>query len=189
MCKRVWIIAGFLFFIVPSIGFSSVRIELKNGSDFVTNQYWMADGRICFYFRNGIVGIPIDTIHAINRSDEPYLEAIEVGDNRMASAGPSIREPDMSDTDLQSTSDKDMGTLKTHDMKYYQKKNDRLKARLSASLKQLRKASREKDPEGKAKARAAARKISGQIYDLTDEVKNNVGALPKDWWEGAEQNR
>ncbi len=186
MYKKICIIAGLLFFIFPSIGFSSVRIELKNGSGFIANQYWRADGQICFYFQSGIVGIPIDTIHALNQSDQPYIEAPEVEDNRMTSADPSVRKSKTSDAGLQLVSDKDMDGSKTFDLKYYQKKNDRLKSRLSASLKQLRQASRERDAEGKAKARDDTRRISGQIYDLTDEVKNNIGALPKDWWKEAE---
>jgi hypothetical protein len=51
-------------------------------------------------------------------------------------------------------------------------------------MKQLRKASRERDPEGKKKAREDSIEISRQIYSLTDKVKNNIGDLPQDWWQG-----
>jgi len=187
MYKKILIVTALLLPFLASTGFSSVRIELKNGDDIVTNRYWREDGKVCFYFRSGIVGIPADTIHSISHSDQIDLETPEIDDSVTGLPDPSNPGPRTSDAVPL------VGPAKIpeepFDLKFYQKKKTILKAQLSASLKQLRKASRDKDPEAKEVARENTRKISRQIYDLTDEVKEKMGTLPDDWWqELTEQN-
>ena len=66
---------------------------------------------------------------------------------------------------------------------YYKNKNLQLKAKLNEAIKRIRESSKNKDLEAKNKAREDMRKISGQIYDLADELKEkNNGVLPDDWW-------
>lgn len=70
-------------------------------------------------------------------------------------------------------------------MKAHQDKMAKLKADLNKTLTRLRKASTSKDLAAKDEATADNRKISAEMWKLTDELKAmNNGKLPIDWWEG-----
>ena len=73
MKNYIAVIITILFFICPSICFSSYLIELKNGSTFITNHYWKEGRQIKFYCRGGVVGIEKDLIREIRESDLPYI--------------------------------------------------------------------------------------------------------------------
>ncbi len=58
-----------------------------------------------------------------------------------------------------------------------------LKGKIDESVASYLEASGNRDPEAKQKAREEMTDLSGQIYDLTDELKEkNKGVLPE-WWE------
>ena len=63
-----------VFLICPSICFSSYLIELKNGSKFITYQYWEESSQIKFYYFGGVVGIEKDLVRKIGESDLPYIK-------------------------------------------------------------------------------------------------------------------
>ena len=70
------------------------------------------------------------------------------------------------------------------DIDYYKEKKSQMKAKLDRTLDKLREATKNKDPEAKKNATDEMRKISAEIYDLTDELKKkNKGELPEGWWE------
>ena len=74
MKKFILIIITIVFFICPSVCFSSYLIELKNGSTFITNHYWEQKGQIKFYFRGGVVGISRNLIRKIEKTDKVYID-------------------------------------------------------------------------------------------------------------------
>ena len=74
MKKFILLIATIAFFICPSICFSSYLIELKNGSKFITYQYWKEGSQIKFYYFGGVVGIEKDLVKEIRESDLPYIK-------------------------------------------------------------------------------------------------------------------
>jgi len=167
----------------PQTGHSSVRIELSNSSSFVVNQYWEADGLVCFYFRNGVVGLPKDSVLGIYESDVPYAIEPEISHtNASPAAAASSHGPSTSPADdLKLDEEKEE---KPFDLAQCEKKNNRLKTELMASLAQMRKASKDRDGEAKRKAKEEVRRLSQSIYSLTDEVEAHTGSLPVDWWEG-----
>ncbi len=148
------------FIICPAVCFSSYLIELNNGSKFITYQYWEEGSQIKFYYSGGVVGIPKDSIFKISESEKEFreeMESIEIAPE-----------------------DK---LKKKINFEYYKNKNLQLKAKLNEAIKRIRESSKNKDLEAKNKAREDMRKISGQIYDLADELKEkNNGVLPDDWW-------
>ncbi len=70
------VIIGLL--ILPCKGFSYYQIYLKNGSQFETNLYWEEGGQIKFYTRQGIVGIPKNSVDKIKKSPLRPEETSEI---------------------------------------------------------------------------------------------------------------
>ena len=177
MKKVIIIIVTIAFFIYPSVCLSSYLIELKNGSTFITNHYWEKKGQIKFYYRGGVVGIPKNFVKAIRKSDIAYKEEI---DSKQDSVDPKSKINEKSGITPIEKKEK-YGTV---DLEYYKEKKIALTAELDESLERLREATRNKDQEAKNKAWDEMTKISGRIYDLTDELKEkNNGKLPQGWWE------
>ncbi|MCJ7616313.1 MAG: hypothetical protein MUO43_07225, partial [Desulfobacterales bacterium] len=76
MKNYIAVIITIIFLICPSVCFSSYLIELKNGSKFITNQYWEEGSQIKFYYSGGVLGIEKDLVRKIGESDLPYKEEI-----------------------------------------------------------------------------------------------------------------
>ncbi|MDI6688463.1 MAG: hypothetical protein QME06_09630, partial [Desulfobacterales bacterium] len=76
MKKFILIIVAIAFFMCPSVGLPSYRIELKNGSTFITNHYWKEGRQIKFYCRGGIVGISKNLIGKIEKTDLVYEDKV-----------------------------------------------------------------------------------------------------------------
>lgn len=66
------------FLLYPCEGFSYYKIYLKNGTEFETNRYWEEGGQIKFYLRQGIVGIPKNSVEKIKKSALKPEETPEV---------------------------------------------------------------------------------------------------------------
>ena len=73
MKNYIAVLITIIFLICPSVCFSSYLIELKNGSKFVTYQYWEEGSQIKFYYSGGVVGIEKDQVREIRESDLPYI--------------------------------------------------------------------------------------------------------------------
>ncbi len=74
MKNYIAVIITIVFFMCPSICFSSYLIELKNGSKFITYQYWKEGSQIKFYYSGGVVGISKNLIRKIEKTDLVYEE-------------------------------------------------------------------------------------------------------------------
>lgn len=58
----------------PSFGHASYRIQLKNGSEWITNEYRQSDGATEFRMPGGLVTLSDDLIQSIDESDRPYID-------------------------------------------------------------------------------------------------------------------
>lgn len=177
-----------LLLIFPSAGFSSYRIELKNGSEWITNRYQESAISIQFQTVGGLLTLPNSLIRSIEESDRPYVEEprnryrrTEPADISNLSTGnaPEIAPlpGDKGSVETPATEDRRL------DLEYYTRKNEQLKERLDAALTQIRVSARNNDLEGKEDAQTTARKISRSIQALSYEFKELNGFLPKDWWQ------
>ncbi len=61
----------------PARGPCSYLIQLKNGAQILTNQYWEEDGQIRFYYHGGIVGFYRDSVHEVIDSELPIEKELE----------------------------------------------------------------------------------------------------------------
>ena len=174
MKNYIAVIITILFFMCPSVCFSSYLIELKNGSTFITNHYWKEGPQVKFYCRGGVVGIRKNFVKAIRESDIAYKEGT---DSKQDSVDLKSKINGKSDIPTREKKEK-YGTV---DLKYYRERKALLTTELDNTLDRLREATKNKNPEAKKKAMDEMRKISSSIYDLTDELKEkNKGELPED---------
>lgn len=185
---RIQAITVLILLVLPTLGFASTEIKLKNGSGFITNQYWEEGGQICFNMEAGIVRLPKSTILDIRDTDIPYIESTPSPEPQTVDPEDRLQQASTVPSAVSEIENRSDGQ-DAFDLKRIRKENRVLKARLSSSLADLRKATREKDSVSKAAARDKIRKTSRQIYQLADTVKERLGSLPSDWWENTTQRQ
>ena len=185
MTKTIYTILIAMLLSIPSVCFSSFLIELDNGNEYVTDQYWESDSNIQFNYHGGIVSLSRNTIAAMSTSDKPYFDGpafVEdvsaVGAKQKPSGMGSVGGDGKESTDSKK---------QEIDMADYRARNAELKNHLGESLRALRESSRNRDKVGKEYARKMIVEYSSRLYALTDELKKkNNSHLPEDWWEGAD---
>jgi hypothetical protein len=167
-CPIVFII-GWLSYL--PVSFSDYVVHLKSGRQFVTDRYWEENGEIKLNLPNGVLGIPKEDVADIQeRTSENPAEKRE----------PTPEAPPAKDTPKKEAEEaKSITPLQ----ECYNKKTA-LKLKLDEVLAKLREATRNKDESGKERAREEMRRLSEEIYELTDKAKEmNNGKLPDYWWQ------
>ena len=177
------------FLLWPSKSLSaSYVINLKNGGHITTSFYWREGTEIRFYVEGGTMGIQRAAIARIEKTGQDISSKAGVIPDKavqnegQAGGAPAIQKP-MGDEPEKKDRPEKTG-LSPQEIKAYGEKKRRMEEDLKEATERLRKASREQNPEAKEKAKADMRRISGQIYELTDQVKrqNTGGKLPDGWW-------
>jgi hypothetical protein len=175
--KKITIIALMLisFFACPTLSHADYIIHLKHGGQFMTPKYWTDDGQIQFFVRGGTMGIERDTVKAIEKSI--------IDDNHYQKSQPVQPIPQTSPAP-----DKTVKKGEPVDLKAYQEKMAKLKTELNKTLSRIKKATAKDDTYEKDQATEENRRISAEMWSLTDELKGkNDGKLPGDWWAGVGQ--
>lgn len=176
MKKSILIIVTILSFLVlafPATGDAAYLIRLKNGGEFKTLKYWSEGDQIKFYIYGGVAGIQKDSVRKIEKTVSEGIVCKRPQSRQKVAEIP----PETIDREAEKTDGKP-------DIDYYKEKKAFLIVKLDESLEKIREATRNKDPEAKEKARDEMKKISAEIYALTDELKEkNNGELPEGWWE------
>ena len=142
----------------------------------MTPHYWEEDNYVKFYIVGGMMGIEKNTVGKIEKSTVDVGEVYEV---KTPGKLPAEAKPKAEETlSPQKPPEK-------IDLKAYQDKMATLKADINKTLTRIRKANTNKDLNAKDEATADNRRISAEMWKLTDELKEkNNGNLPADWWEG-----
>jgi len=163
----------------PSAVHSAYLIHLENGGRFTTPLYWEDSVYIMFYVPGGLMGVEKKYVRKIERSNLNLEGIYEVG--------ASAKQP----AEAQQKAEKNLSSQNPPekiDLKAYQDKMAKLKAELNRTLTRIRKATKDNDLGAKDEATADNRRISAEMWKLTDELeKKNSGKLPPDWWEGVGQ--
>ena len=164
---------------------ASYLIQLKNGSEFTTDQYWIEGNEIKFYISGGVTGISKERIKTIKTLQEVELPS-------QAKTGEVPTPPltvDRQGAETVKPENKKAGgeakepSSEKIDIKYYKEKKSALKATFDEAWDRYIDATNNKDLEAKNLASEAMLEFSKQIYALADELKKkNQGVLP-DWWE------
>jgi len=160
----------------PATIHPSYLIHLENGGRFTTSLYWKDGVYIMFYVPGGLMGIEKNSVRKIERSTLNLDGIHEVGT--------SEKQPAEAEQKAEKTLSSPEPREKI-DLKAYQDKMAKLKAELNRTLTRIHKATTNNDLGAKDEATADNRRISAEMWKLTDELeKNNNGKLPADWWEG-----
>ena len=176
MKKTISVPIILLLFLVPALGNASYIIHLKNGGRFLTPRCWEEDHYVKFYIVGGMMGIEKDTVRTIEKSTVDTSKVYEA------------KTPEKLPAEAEQKAEKNLSPQKPPekiDLKAYQDKMATLKADINKTLTRIRKANTNKDLNAKDEATADNRRISAEMWKLTDELKEkNNGNLPADWWEG-----
>ena len=172
MKNYITIIVTFVFFICPSICFSSYLIELKNGSTFIINHHWKEGGQIKFYYYGGVVGIEKDLVKKIRESDIPVIEYHE-----------EHRRPNTTAIDTINEVEEKEASKKAFDNEInYKNKQMSLKSQLKEGLSRYKRAKERDDKEMVDAEYRKVSKVSAELEHLKKEVRTkNNGTLPE-WW-------
>ena len=169
------------------LSFADYIIHLKSGRQFVTQRYWEEGGEIKFHFKSGVLGVPKEAVVSIEEvvgetpaKDEAPPEAAPAEEKK---EGKEVREP-VKKTEKEEAKKKEKKVEDTKPIHEYWAQKKALKVELDEALERLREATNRKDAAGKKEAREDMRKLSKEIYKLTDKVKEmNNGKLPDYWWQ------
>lgn len=173
------IFAVISFFIAPAIGNASYIIHLKNGGQLKTSHYWLENQQVKFYIRGGVMAIEKDSVGYIEESPV----AIEDGSEAKTKEGDPAEVPkELTKDPLSQLSSGELN------LKNYQERMAKLKDDLNKTLVRIQSATTKEDQAAKDDAIEDNRKISAEMWSLTEELKQkNDGHLPADWWEGVGQ--
>jgi hypothetical protein len=164
--------------ILPSAGLGDYAIHLKNGGRFLTPKYWEKDREIIFYIAGGIMGIEKRGVLKIEKI-EGLLHRDAFVDAFILSA-PSAKPP----PETAEKKEDAAAPEKEVDIQAYKNQKKQLMTELDDFTEKLREATLRKDEAAKERYKEEMRKVSGQIYGVTDDVtKKNKGKLPDGWWE------
>ena len=203
--KRLWLVPFIVMITMlsyPLLSFADYIIYLKSGRQFVTERYWEEGGEIKFHFKRGVLGLPRSAVVSIEeviaetpaREESPpeAVTAEEKKESKKLEEEVKKTEKKEEKEEIKKAEEEVKKTEKKEEKKaeqakplheYWEQKKA-LKVKLDEALKRLREATRNKDKAAKKKARGDMRKLSKEIYKLTDEVKEmNNGKLPDYWWQ------
>ena len=171
----------------PLLSYASYIIHLKGGGQYITTKYWEEDDQIKFFVSGGTMGIDKDTVRKIEKSNLAPDE--DDARNKPEKISPQVDRttettikgnalPPGSAAKEAKESQKEKINIQD-----YKKKKDQMTIELEGLIEKVKEANSLKDNEAKQKAQEEMRKVSGEIYKLTDEVtEKNEGKLPEGWW-------
>lgn len=174
MKTKMMVLMLISFFVCPIGSHAAYIIHLKTGGRFVTPQYWEdKGGMITFFVAGGTMGIEKNAVKTIKKSrfdDDQPRPSEEAALKSTPSASEAASKPE--------------APPKKVDLKVYQDKMAQLKIELNKTLARIKKADERKDTRAKDEAMEDNRRISDEMWKMTDELEKNNVKLPADWWGG-----
>ena len=172
----------------PLLSYASYIIHLKGGGQYITTKYWEEDDQIKFFVSGGAMGIDKDTVRKIEKSNlAPDEDDTVNAPERVSPQVDRFPENTIKGNALPPGSASKEGKESQKEkinIQDYKKKKDQMTVELEGWIDKVKEANSRKDYEAKHKAEEEMRKVSGEIYKLTDEVKEkNEGKLPEGWWD------
>jgi len=177
--KRTLPIISSLVLLLSPVGATLADvIELKNDSQFVTNQYWEDGNQIKFYYYGGVVGVDKSLVRDISDSHP----ADQTEDPGIGKAAIPV-EPAKTDTKPNSAREKQPAPAPPKE-DYLQEKES-IESEIRTASEAYREARAQNDPSQKEKRRDLLR-LQTRLSQLRGEVKEAYGGKVPDWWNGSE---
>jgi hypothetical protein len=171
--------------ILPVAADAACLIRLESGGRIWTPLCWEEGGEMKFYVGDGIVGVEKNMVRHIEKTAMASGVVYEAPAPAPADTAEKAEIKPSSPANVESGAAPLKAPAKKVDVKAYQDRMARLKADMNRTLARMKKAMANNDPGAKEEATAENRRISDEMYRLTDELKEgNNGVLPADWWEG-----
>lgn len=176
----------------PRLSAASYLLQLRNGRQVATSQYWKEGHSIMFAIAGGVGGVPESAVLRIQTVEDPPESALagaapptgaphaeQKGVPQAQPHAPLPAEPTASPpADVPRQGEK----LSTLELEAYWHKKEALKAQLDMAVERYREASSAHSPAEKATIQREITAWSKQLFDLRDEVKQkNHGRLPEGW--------
>jgi len=172
----------------PGLSAASYLIQLRNGRQVATSQYWKEGHTIMFSTAGGVGGVPESAVlHILTVEDPPesdlaHAAAPQVMPQAKPQAAPQLV-PQAEQQDVpQAEGPREGGKLSQRELEAYWHKKEELKSQLDVAVERYREVSSAQSPEEKATLQREITAWSKQLFDLRDEVKQkNQGRLPEGW--------
>ena len=160
----------------PGLSAASYLIQLRNGRQIATSQYWKEGQTIKFNTAGGIGGVPESAVLRIQTvEDTAESDLVGAAERQIA---PQAERQIAPRAEVQ----RDGGKTSKLDLEAYRQKKEAIKSQLDMAVERYRDASSAHDPEEKSKIQREITSWSKQLFDLRDEVEQkNQGRLPEGW--------
>ncbi len=179
---------------LPALSLAEYIIHLKDGGQYTTKQYWHEGDQIKFMVEGGIMGFDKSEVKKIIKVEDAAAQGDQAPPNASESdepadkdkAAPEIKAPKSAGEKPAKAASGVKG--KKVDIAAYQAEMAKLKDAINETLVRMKAADEAKDSTAREEAMEDNRKISAQMWQLTNELKEkNNGQLPADWWKGVGQ--
>jgi hypothetical protein len=176
----------------PGLSAASYLIQLRNGRQVATSQYWKEGQTIKFYAAGGVGGVPENTVLRIQTVEDPP-ESDLVGAAEQKATPPAeqqVAPPAEQKTTLQpeqqaapqAEAQRDGEQIFTRDLEAYRHKRDEIRSQLSTALDRYNEASGPERKEEKAQIQQEIAAWFKQLFNLRDEMRQKYpGRLPEGW--------
>lgn len=209
MKKILTAIAAAVFLLLPAPVFSAYIIHLKDGTKFVTDQYFEEGDQIRFKRYGGLIGVEKDRIREIEETEDPAVEKdvpaeleeapapkeAEI-DQRAAEGSKEAQSGQEGRGDVvqkqqaakdklvksEAKKDKKEAVDKNIDIERYKKEKIVLLRKKQEVLQEYRKAGEQGDEATKAEAKRMYKDINNQLSDLAMSLRAENGGMLPSWW-------
>jgi len=186
MAFWIWLISACVI-ALPAKGLAAYLIELKNGSQYVTHDYWEEGNQIKFNFSGGQIGFSKDSVLKITDTDLPVKDEIVTPEMPDTGAEPAPEAATPSEPGTEAEGKPEVAA--PSEAVPPKIDHEAYKARKRAILLQYRvneesysRAFENNDQEALEAASADKKKTVEELKALNREIrKENNGVLP-DWW-------
>jgi len=177
----------------PGLSAASYLIQLRNGRQVTTLQYWKEGQNIMFYSGGGVAGVPESAVLRIQTVEDPPESAMAGTAEQKVTPQAERQMPPQAERQIPARQVEQKATPPAEaqrdaektfklDLAAYQQKKEEIKSQLDLAVERFREASGPGNTEEKEKIQQEITAWSKKLFDLRDEVKQKYkGRLPEGW--------
>ena len=182
----IWLVAACVI-VLPARGLAAYLIELKNGSQYVTSDYWEEGNQIKFNFSGGQIGFSKDSVLKITDTDLPVKAEIVTPETPVteAESAPEAATPSEPGTEAEGAPEVAAPSEPAppeigHEV--YMARKRAILQQFKINDERIEQAVENEDREAEIAAVAEKKKTAEEYGALTKEIiEKNGGVLPE-WW-------
>ena len=182
----IWLVAACVI-VLPARGLAAYLIELKNGSQYVTSDYWEEGNQIKFNFSGGQIGFSKDSVLKITDTDLPVKAEIVTPEPPETEAEPAPEAATPSEPGTEAEGAPEVAAPSEPappdiDHEVYMARKRAILHQYKIHEEKFNQALENKDRESERTAVEELHKTTEEMNELIREIREeNNGVLP-DWW-------